>query len=223
MVVKFVWLPTPRIVFEADAGAQELAIHPNPGQAVLLKFDDVPGTLTGMVVGTRFPPFSISGIVDNAVVGASAAAVDSVRFLLPNTPQMFGEWIRESGNSGWVGRVTLADGEWRIRLEARRSVRETAPILRASGGYAFTHTGLLSRSDKRVFRTRRRRRSLSRLQPSCPSPGATGRPRCSGLECVAPNVSGASGLLATRIRGGEMGLGSRLITRTSWWQLSRDS
>jgi hypothetical protein len=74
-----------------------------------------------------------------------------VDFLLANWPAMRGEWITSPEGGGWLGRVDLSDGPWRIRLEVRPDNRQIIDELKGSRSFAATHVGRLERVDGHAF------------------------------------------------------------------------
>jgi hypothetical protein len=143
--VSLVWVPSPRISFELVADSVGLAEL----DEAELKLIDLPddhqvhvrvghADLAGGQVGGMFLEPLSSG----------SGPVDSVDFLLANTPAMSGDWINDrEGHGGWRGRVDLEDLPWRIRLEPRRDHSELIRGLQAMGGYAATHQGRIDRVD----------------------------------------------------------------------------
>jgi hypothetical protein len=150
MSIRFTWHPTPNVVFEATTQAPPTFL--DPGDAVSIDLGGVGRRpLSGHVTSSSHGrSIVMRGIVDSGMAGDRAANATSVRFLIPNTPQMLGDWI-SSGKSSWAGRVELTDGQWSVRLDARPNVTKTVPVLRASGGYAVTHVGLLTKADGSEF------------------------------------------------------------------------
>ena len=83
------------------------------------------------------------------VVGRAAAA-RAVTFHLVNFMEMHGGRITD-GESAWPGRVVVHAGPWIVTIDARPDLRDVLQTMRASGGYAVTHTCKLERRDGRAF------------------------------------------------------------------------
>jgi hypothetical protein len=95
------------------------------------------------------------------VVGKSAAA-NAVTFHLVNFVEMDGGRITD-GESVWPGRVVVHVGPWIVTINARSDLRGVLQTLRASGGYAVTHTCRLERRDGRAFSVARCQQLLTCL------------------------------------------------------------
>ena len=76
---------------------------------------------------------------------------DTVTFNVINGPDLAPlEPLRQRGYT-WSGRWHLRDGSWIITLDARRDLRERVTFVKRTNGYAFTHVGVLRRSDGAPF------------------------------------------------------------------------
>ena len=73
-------------------------------------------------------------------------ALNRVMFHLPNFLDYHGRGSRR-GSSVSFRRLELRAGGWLVLLDAREQILDLLTGLRDEGGYAFTHTGLLSRED----------------------------------------------------------------------------
>jgi hypothetical protein len=160
--LSLIWLPHPSVRFEV-VDAPPLAVA--TGRAQLELVDFYPRVFVPALVGhVQFGGRSqIAGNLTDRVALGDGASVDSVSFLLANTPPMLGEWISGPGAGGWLGRVTLDAAPWRVTLEARRDSHQLVEELRAFGGYAVTHVGKLERLDRHPFPVARARQALDAL------------------------------------------------------------
>jgi hypothetical protein len=79
-----------------------------------------------------------------------ADSLSSVTFHILNFRDYVGDWIDCDGHR-YRGRLVFEAEGWRVTLDQRSSFKELQESLRAVGGYAFTHIGLLQRIDGAVF------------------------------------------------------------------------
>ncbi len=78
------------------------------------------------------------------------AAATAVTFHLLNFMEVHGGGITD-GESMWPGRVLVHVGPWIVTIDARSDLGDVLQSMRASGGYAVTHTCKLERRDGRAF------------------------------------------------------------------------
>jgi hypothetical protein len=106
------------------------------------------GTSIGGQLGGGSETVLAEGEVIELVEGGGA--LQRVMFHLPNFLDYLGEGSRR-GSSVSFHRLELRAAGWLVVLDARESIRDLLAGLRAEGGYAFTHVGLLSREDEGRF------------------------------------------------------------------------
>jgi hypothetical protein len=83
--------------------------------------------------------------------------VRSVKLHVPNFHNYIGARVVFRGRYGpWPSRsrLTLMHEEWRIYLDQDPQLDQRENSLRANGGYAMTHVGIIERADGRAFRRR---------------------------------------------------------------------
>ncbi|WP_405848516.1 hypothetical protein [Streptomyces sp. NBC_01518] len=148
--VRWDWLPTPRITYafstdDPKTNAWDL------GENIEASVPDgeplVPGgtEITAAREAQSAGNLSVEGRLVPTVRG-NTSDVRRVTFLLPNVPQVNGEWIRGFGHS-WNGRWILEAGDWQFIIDERHDRVPVRSRLRRSGGYAFTHVGEFTRKD----------------------------------------------------------------------------
>ncbi len=141
------WRPSPWIRFKAS----------DPHQFPFHRFFDADFELgpsessevPGQVALGNEDPEEMEGQVRGLRVG-SDRQVSSVSFELPNFDDFIGKPIRW-GSKLYSGRLELSAEPWRVTIDARPDIAEQVEVLRRNGGYLFTHTGRLRRTDGKAF------------------------------------------------------------------------
>lgn len=154
VVVSLTWLPHPNVAFEL-VGAPVDLWDVGDGD---LTFTDLPASPSGPVfVGRASLERSEASGTFREPLRFGSETITHVDFLLANWPAMRGAWITAPGEGGWLGRVVLEEGPWRIRLEVRRDNREIVNELKGARSYAATHVGRIERIDGDAFSIRQAR------------------------------------------------------------------
>ena len=87
----------------------------------------------------------------------------SVEFDILNFPEFFGQHDQWSGDRR-LGVAKLQAGPWITKITAAPNLDESQKTLKADGGYAVTHTGLITRSDGGTFSVEDAEKFLSGLR-----------------------------------------------------------
>ncbi len=145
--------PSPRVRFEGAGHSTDIRVMNwslNGWSATVLSMPSLAGTgrLYGETVQVggdfRTHPFEISvgGELREMRVGR-ARRLRSILFHVANFPDFLGRALTDESGT-WMGRLELAAGGWRIRLDARHEMATLVDTLREQGGYAITHVGELT-------------------------------------------------------------------------------
>ena len=105
--------------------------------------------------------------VQPCVVMDTQSPLHSLEFSILNFPQFFGQqdqWIEVNENNQRRGAARLEAGPWTIMITALPNLDEVRKTLRADGGCAVTHTGVITRSDGGTFGVKDVRVLLSGLR-----------------------------------------------------------
>ena len=104
--------------------------------------------LGGRIKGTLVPVTQPCEVMDQQ------RPLRSVEFSVLNFPNFFGQqdqWTEVKGTNQRRGRARLQAGPWTIEITAVPNLDEVRKALRADGGIAVTHSGLIARSDGGTF------------------------------------------------------------------------
>ncbi len=103
-------------------------------------------SVSGVLV-SRQEPFTISNNVDQHIV--------SINFSVLNFPKFFGSQEQilntDSGGIRRLGSAQLKSDNWLVEFSEVPNLKQLEEELRAEGGYIFTHTGTITRSDANSF------------------------------------------------------------------------
>jgi hypothetical protein len=151
------WLPSPRlllsftglardrlqhdrmVVWAPEIGLRSRALSTGISMNIMARPPGVPVTVSGVLLG-------------QARVRRAHGRQRSMQFHLSSFPDLFGvDPDSLDPQDRRRGRVVMDVGVWRVSVESVRNIRELTESLRATGGYAITHTGVLERRDGRVF------------------------------------------------------------------------
>jgi len=157
-IIRFEWLPCPRVVFEIPNCGFHIALEQDnlaidcrpldrPVKAVLTRKDftfrngEIRWSLRGI-------PSEAGFILRRGVAAGSDLAY--LIFHLANFCDFTGSPIRAKGWN-WLGRAVMEDGMWRVTLDSVNWDANLRRELKASKGYAITHIGRLERLDGHTF------------------------------------------------------------------------
>ena len=154
--LRFVWQPFPRLVFEfemeiADIFNQSLQIDQD-FKRVTVELLNAAGKGQGYVLGSTMnvgPSHfekTLSGGIDGDFVLGNPCPTDTVLFHVPNFPKYLGESVTRSGGT-WNGRLSFGSERFTIDLDEVGGNTALQRNLSASGGFAITHVGRMTRSD----------------------------------------------------------------------------
>lgn len=104
--------------------------------------------LGGQIKGALVP------VTQPCVVLDTERPLRSVELSILNFPEFFGQqdqWIEANETSHFRGAARLEAGPWTIMITAVPNLDEVRKTLKADGGRAVTHTGLITRSDGGTF------------------------------------------------------------------------
>jgi len=158
--VRLDWLPTPRLMATAGSDAKQVVAA---GLNAMLASGEDEGLLTLPLTAVPKPPrgparsykrfsWNTDTLMEPVVVWpGSGAVLSEVSFLMVNLPFAVGSGRLREGSRRWMGRSVLPGGVWSVTLDARPDHREVEQRLRAAGGYAITHVGLLTKADGSAF------------------------------------------------------------------------
>lgn len=92
-------------------------------------------------------PVTLSGSVDQFVVGWPDEAVPEVRFVVVNGPELLGQRLEDDRGGFWAGRTVLEAGGLRVVLDQRRDMSRVKGDLKWGHPFGLTHVGQLTRLD----------------------------------------------------------------------------
>ena len=149
------WLPSPGIEFDIETD------EPYAGFDLDSLTVELPGFRTKNVVprsthlGSTLRIRAFAGAMEwvgeQSLLSAGFQIVNFTDFLTPGPSAVPGDPTAIAGDSGTIETVDLKHDGWLIRLVAVPESRDRYGCLKASGGYAFTHVGQLTRIDDSAF------------------------------------------------------------------------
>lgn len=153
--VELVWLPTPTVRYVVWSTAVHVVpeiLDPCSSSAPDVS---VPaGAWAQPPPSPVVPPegvtFTSRGRCPRVEVG-DGRALKRVVFHLVNFTDFLGSHGTEDGGGWRRNRLELSHGVWRIRLDSRMGIDAAAEHLAATGGFAFTHIGEITRADGANF------------------------------------------------------------------------
>jgi hypothetical protein len=125
----------PKVSVPVSAGA----MPPIPARRGSRKVVDPPGRI------------SDGGPCDGLTFGADDQEVDRVVFNVINGPDVWFRGRLRDRSRIWLGRCVLEGPSWQVTLDSRPNLHQRVQELTESRRYAFTHVGLLERSDGGTF------------------------------------------------------------------------
>lgn len=164
------WLPSPRVFLSWGFD------HPS-GWGIADRADTIevvlPGVGGGIVQlgGSADPPgptessfpVTLSGSVDQFVIGRIDEPVAEVRFVVVNGPELLGQPLEDDRGGFWRGRTTLETGAWRFVLDQRRDMSKVRGDLKWTHPFGLTHVGQLVRVDAAAIALEEAREALGLL------------------------------------------------------------
>ena len=160
------WMPSPRIVFDIEADTPVFGVS----------LDSIAVALPGFRTTNCF----VHSTDLISTISASAGLMESEGepvlrsvgfqivnfsdFITPGPAVVPGDPTAVGGNHGTIQTVALEHDGWTIRLVVVPESRDRYQELEATGGYAFTHVGLLKRSDDSTFSVEQAKNILESLR-----------------------------------------------------------
>jgi hypothetical protein len=155
------WVPIPEIAFLLEGAG-----HPTK-----LKFCnnldvEIPGQTKWPAFFTRWSTQERRGVFCGSlelIYGSSSdPSISYLTFNLPNLDDVLGSLVNRH-NELSSERQNCTSSTWNLIIDCTPNSREMNNELKASGGFAFTHTGKMSRSDGRTFRAKDARGVLPKI------------------------------------------------------------
>ncbi|MGW5006626.1 hypothetical protein [Streptomyces parvulus] len=151
-VVRWKWLPTPRIQYEFSDDSPA-AFEWDISEDFEVEIPDAAGSEDFEPVieddsessASQGSYVRVEGYLKPKTFGSSSG-YKSVLFQIPNMPEVYGHWL-SSEKKQWKGRLVYEAGEWEVVIDSRRDRNVIHRELRKFGGYGVTHTAKLSRRD----------------------------------------------------------------------------
>jgi hypothetical protein len=144
--IDLVWRPRPE--FRLSASPHNVHAHVELGRARLRL--DVLGRsrlLHVLVDKVEFGSAVVEGAIEPGRF-STRRALASLRFVVPNFPDLQPAAPVARGRSVWAGRVVATGGGWELTLDSQHG----SPM--RDGTYSVTHVGDLNRSDGQAFTTK---------------------------------------------------------------------
>jgi hypothetical protein len=158
--VTYDFLPRPRVRFSAvasvPAGSASLGSAGNDAEDQI-SLSGMTGQPSCQVLTTSSVErggglsLTLTGVVLDQLGSGNGSGLSELKFNVINLGDHIGRGITDGKGCWWAGRVVLTGGSWEIRLDARKRLGKLVSDLRATGGFAFTHVGLLRRIDASPF------------------------------------------------------------------------
>lgn len=151
-------LPDPGLSIQFEGNISTFGIGTDFGPVIVLKST---GTkLDGFVTSYSINNGKIRGTFQPArepctVTPRTRKRLHLVRFSLLNFPQFVGaqDSVLSDGHGGGrrLGHLVLNAAPWNIEITETNDLKENKNILKRDGGYAITHTGIITRTDCKTF------------------------------------------------------------------------
>jgi hypothetical protein len=151
-------LPDPGLLIHFEGSISPFGFGTDFGPAIILKSHEI--KLDGFVTSCSIENGRARGTFcparePCAVSPKTRKRLHSVRFSILNFPQFFGAQDRllSDGDGGGrrLGHLILEAGPWNIEISEAHDLQKNQNILKRDGGYAITHTGVISRADRKSF------------------------------------------------------------------------
>ena len=176
--IMFRLLPFPAVVIEADE-LPNLVLKKERFEIALANGARLEAMVRSFNLGTRrgslIPARQPVNVIDKG------APLRLLHFSILNFPEFFGQHDQWSGDRR-LGVAKLQAGPWITKITAAPNLDKPQKTLKADGGYAVTHTGLITRSDGGIFSVEDVEKFLSGLRAFLPL--------ARGTSCGLANVEG---------------------------------
>jgi hypothetical protein len=147
-VMAFSWFPAPRCTLSIQTAA---ACPLRPGVTDFMLHGAALSVCITCVQLRTGQPTVARGIVSKPCASVGVSAVQAIEFLVPNLEVYLD--VDGLGGNAQQGRHEWTAGGWTLRLEPLPSL-EGAVDSAEPAGYAFTHRGVLTRTDRQAFDVR---------------------------------------------------------------------